>query len=166
LPSAGAAALLRYKALRFLNRPDYPSQVESHEEIAESLASLLVCSPDSLPLVTGLLLDGDTDTASLAAIAIGESSLHGALDILKQSLEARLELEIRQAILASVGMLRTEGASDFLLDVVAHRDPALALVALDSLGPFLRDPNIRARAEEAVRNSGSRRLFDALRRLG
>jgi hypothetical protein len=165
LPSAGAAALLRYKALRFLNTPDYPSQAESRDEIAESLASLLVCSPDSLGLVASLLLDGDSDTASLAAIAMGESSLHGALGALRHAFEARLELEIRQAIVAAVGMLRTEGASDFLLDVVAHRDPALALVALDSLGPFLRDPHVRARAEEAVRDSGSRRLLDALRRL-
>jgi hypothetical protein len=41
----------------------------------------------------------------------------------------------------------------------------MALVALDSLAPFLRDPVVRACAAEAVRDSGSRRLLDAFRRL-
>jgi hypothetical protein len=165
LPSEGAAALLRYKALRFLRRPDYQSQQESAEEIAEALASLLVCSPGSLPFVTSLLLEGDSETATLAAIAIGESSSGRALEVLKAAFERRLEAEVRQAILASVGMLRVEGASDFLLEVVAGQNQALALVALDSLMPFLRDPAVKARAADAVRDSGSRHLLDAFRRL-
>jgi hypothetical protein len=111
-------------------------------------------------------MEGDSETATLAAIAIGESSSGRALDVLKAAFERRLEAEVRQAILASVGMLRVDGASDFLLEVVAGQNQALALVALDSLMPFLRDPAVKARAADAVRDSGSRYLLDALRRLG
>jgi HEAT repeat protein len=165
LPSEGAAALLRFKALRYLTPPDYESQRETGDEIAEALASLLVCSADSLPLVSGLLMEGEPETASLAAIAIGESGVGRALDVLKQAFAVRLDVEVRQAILAAVGMLRVEGASDFLLEIMAKPDQGIALVALDSLSPFFRDPVVRARAAEAVRDSGSRRLLDAFRRL-
>jgi hypothetical protein len=124
-----------------------------------------VCSPGSLGWVSGLLRQGDVDAAVLAAVAIGESSVRGALEALRGGYEARVEPRVRQAIVAAAGMLRGEDAAGFLLEVIARAAPGLAVTALESLARFLRDPALRPRVAAAVRDNGSREVLDAFRRL-
>jgi len=158
LPSAGAAALLRYKALRYFK----PHEPEDALEIAEILRTLLVCEPGDLRLVEQLMLDDDPDMAALAALAIGEARPRGAFEALARAYDARLEGEFRAGVIAAMAMLREDQAQDFLLGVVQGSNEILARAAFEALLPFTADAALLRRLGAAVKAGGYRDLAQAL----
>ncbi|MCC6558098.1 MAG: hypothetical protein IT372_34555 [Polyangiaceae bacterium] len=113
-----------------------------------------------LPVVTGALDSGEAVEA--AAIALGESRLPEALPALRRALAIGAAGRSEDSVLLAIALLRSDEASSFLLDLVAHAPEGRAADALAALALHRHDERIAARAREAVSARGSKRLERAL----
>jgi len=128
---------------------------ENAEVLHECFTVLLALSPESsLPFVAGFLDDDEMTVCEAAALALGESRLAEAFDILKASWEKRLDPNLRQTEMLAMALLRHEKAMDFLLSLVADRSPAMARDALVALSMYREDEEVWRRIERLVEARG------------
>jgi hypothetical protein len=135
-----AIPLLRYKALIGDDEPAV---------LAACFGSLLSLAPrDSLPFVARFL-DGDTERAGIAALALGEARLDDAIPVLRRWCEEASGEQLRVGCLA-LALLRLEPATEHLLEVVRAGEPAAARAAARALATFKADPTLRDRVKRAT----------------
>jgi HEAT repeat protein len=138
--------LLRFKAL---------IGDEDTRVMYECFGALLQLAPESsLPFVAGFLDDDDVAVCEAAAIALGESRLDKAFDVLKIGWEKTLHPALRRTGLLAIAMLRHERAIDFLLSVVADASPASASDAIVALEMYRRDEQLWQRVQQLVEARG------------
>lgn len=136
---------------------------ENPEVIHECFTTLLALSPEaSLPFVAGFLDDDEVTICESAALALGESRLAEAFDILKASWEKRFHPELRQTELLAIALLRNEKAIDFLLSLVADGSAARAGDALVVLSMYQEDEEVWRRVERLVDKRGDIDLSQVL----
>jgi len=138
--------LLRYKALMGDEDP---------RVLLECFKALLAISPEpSLAFVGGFLEDENVAVCEAAAVALGESQLEGAFELLKTSLENVLDSGLRRIEMLAMAMLRDEEAIEFLLTVLAEESQSTAEDALFALEMYRDDRAIWNRVEKiaATRN--------------
>jgi HEAT repeat protein len=152
LPSEGAKAVLKFKLL---------VRDREAEVVAENLRALLTVKPDEIAFGRQLMDDRDTQLASMAALAVGESRAAGAYEALSEAFETHLDPEFRANVLVAVAVLRDERCISLLCDVVRGRDHDMALRALEAGVPFAGDPEFRAQLREAVQSAADRLLAAA-----
>lgn len=153
-----AEAVLRSKALAGDAEP---------EVTADCLAALLRVEPEESPAFVARFLD-DRDPAlrELAALALGESRLDAALDLLRGRWEALpLKREADRVLLRAAVLHRSEAAFDWLLAVVAKGDRASAELLVQELAVYGANVKLRARLQEALQHRGDDALLACFAKL-
>jgi len=134
--------VLRYKSLI---GDDHP------QVVCECFAALLKLAPDaSLPFVTDFLDRADVQVSEAAAMAIGESRLDPAFDILKQWSDRIVDPARRRTALVAIAMLRYDRAIDFLLSLIVDAPQTVASDAIVALAMHRYDDRFRQRVEAAA----------------
>ncbi len=124
---------------------------DKHPQVmSECLGALLKLEAESaLPFVAEYLKDEDYAIAEAAALALGESRLAGALDVLQQAWEETFDAQLRSTLLIAIAMLRQEEAIQYLLDMVRNEARVHAEAALAALQMYRRDEAIWQRVQQA-----------------
>ncbi|HKP63246.1 MAG TPA: hypothetical protein VJV78_41195 [Polyangiales bacterium] len=132
---------------------------EDARVVAACLTGLLSLAPAaSLEFVAALLGSEIGQTREAALIALGESRLAGALQVLVRCVETSLpEPQLRIGYLA-IALLRSDAAFDFLLGVVSSADRMRAERALTALATYRSDSSLRERVLATVRKRGDKHL--------
>ena len=131
------------------------------EVTGDCLAALLrVAGHDALDLVAGFLDGPDADLRGLAAIALGESHLDGALAVLRARWDAEpLKREAERVLLRAAALHRSEAALDWLIAVAGSADRASAEAAIAELAAFRSSPRVRTGLEAALTERDDARLW-------
>jgi HEAT repeat protein len=139
-----AVPLLRFKA----RVGDADPQVMS-----DCFSGLLNLAPQSsLPLVASFL-DAAPEMSEMAALALGESRLAGAFEVLRQWWQRTRVAELRLTGLLAIAMLRQEGALEFLLDLVATGEKSDREGAIGALKMYQSDAILWQRVQQAMAGS-------------
>jgi HEAT repeat protein len=129
---------------------------EDPDVLSECLSGLLaVDAGEYLPVVTGFLEPGDAAACEAAALALGRSRLHEALEPLKGCWRRCHSPELRQHVLLAVAILRRPVAVDYLTELVASEPEPAAIEALLALRIYKDDPRLRERIAKLVRERSS-----------
>ena len=136
------ALLLRLKAL---------VGDKEDEVIGECFAGLLRLAPaPSVEFVAGFLKSASEEIRERAALALGESHLAAAFQVLREAWVETAQAARRRTLLLSIAMLRLDEAVEFLLTRLAEDRDAAAADALAALALYGRDESVRKRIEEIV----------------
>ncbi len=135
-----AVPLLRYKALSGDDEPTV---------LAACFSSLLSLAPDDSLRFVARFLEGDEDRAGLAALALGEARLDGAIPILV-SWSANATGERRRVGCLALALLRLEPATEHLVELVRAGEPEDARAAARALATFKSDPALADRVTRAA----------------
>ncbi|UBF23713.1 HEAT repeat domain-containing protein [Kovacikia minuta CCNUW1] len=140
--------------------------------LIECLMALLKLAPtETLPLIKNFLyphpelpgLVRDIETTEAAVLALGESHLPEAFDILKDWWQSIHEPELRRSGLLAIAMLRHEEALNFLLSVLAAGSIADARAAIAALNLYRQDSSLWQRVYQTIEDRGDRELLAKVR---
>jgi hypothetical protein len=151
---ASAALLLRLRALLGKDEPEVLGAVYS--------ALLSLEGTRAIELVAAALEEGD-DLAAEAAFALADMRTLEALAALIERLRAGADDWFGTVLLSAIALTRLPEAMDFLIALIA-RDAHEAAVAIEAIGRIAPNAELRARVEQAVEQTGSQRLGQALRK--
>jgi hypothetical protein len=150
-----ASLLLRFKVLT----GDREASV-----ISECFAALMRLSPrKSLAFVARFVDPGYPSLCEPAALAIGESRLSEAFELLKEKWEGIVHTHFRRMLLLPMALARQEAALEFLLSVVATKDVETAAAAITALAIYRQDARIRERVRTTIagcKNAGLQSAFE------
>jgi hypothetical protein len=150
----GGALVLRLRAMIGKDEPEVLGAVYS--------SLLAVEGAYAIPLVAGYMKDGD-DIGAEAAFALADSRLPEALAALTERFEATVDPWFGSVLLSAIAVSRLPEAVEFLIALIAQ-DAALAPEAVEAIGRTAPNPELRARVEETVVETGSGRLLEAFRK--
>ena len=153
-----AELLLRSKALA----GDAEPQV-----LGECFTALLSVEPEeSIAFVAAYLAHSDEAVRELAALALGESGLDGALAPLRDAWSGvLLSDEFRRALLQAAAAHRSDAAFDWLLEIVGEARVAVALLVIESLALYRHDARLMQRLTSALTERGDEALLEHLAAL-
>ncbi len=139
-----AEPLLRLKAHLGDTEPEVTTEV---------LTGLLALAPQrSLPFVARFLDKDDPAIVETAALALGESRLEGAVELLDARYQRCAEFRLRQTLLICLSMLRREAALDILLDRLQTGSKEQATHVLVALAIHRDDEVLREGVQNALAN--------------
>jgi HEAT repeat protein len=142
--SLAAIPLLRFKA----QLGDKEAEV-----MGDCFAALLALAPaQSLPFVARFLQSGSEPVQEAAVFALAESRRPEAFTVLKD-FWPRAPLDLQEAVLLAIAMLRIPAALDFLIDLVARKDPHTR-AALFALAIHRHYGKIKESVAAAVQTNG------------
>jgi hypothetical protein len=125
------------------------------EIVAECFGALLRLDPvRSVEFVAQFLNSRAGGIGEQAALALGESRLATAFDVLRAAWERGGAQEQRRTLLVAIAMLRSEVALEFLLERLAGESGPVAADALAGLAFYARDEAVLARVEGIIRERG------------
>lgn len=134
--------------------------------LAACLTGLLSLAPDSaLERVESFIDEDRPETAEAALLALGESRLPAALAVLRRAAEGLMSQELRAVAFVAIGLLRSDAAWDYLLDVIGQESVSQAGHALSALGSYRRVESLRKRVLDAVLARGNASLSAKADRL-
>lgn len=131
---------------------------EDEQVLAECLFALMKVNPERSIDFVERFLDIDNlsepDTRALilaenAALAIGESKLGKALEILQHHRKKSMNLDFQDMLLMPIALTRLEGAFEYLIEVIEEDHPQSAVAAVNAIKIFA-DESHRARIQRAV----------------
>lgn len=149
---SSAALLLRLRALLGSDEPEVLGAVYSSLLGVEGLPAV--------GLVAGYLKEGD-DLAAEAAFALADTRLPEALTALIARFRAGADTWFASVLLSAIALTRLSDAADFLLAIVS-RDGREAPQAIEAIGRSAPSPELCARLQQAVVETCSPRLAQAL----
>ncbi|EAR22811.1 HEAT repeat domain-containing protein [Nitrococcus mobilis] len=128
--------------------------------IGECFMGLLGVEPDeSLAFVARYLSDPDETVRELAALALGESRLEGALDALQEAWnDVLLPPAFRRALLRAAAIHRSEPAFDWLASLIEASGPRVVDDMVETLVPHKGNVKLAARLRDALARCGDRAL--------
>jgi HEAT repeat protein len=133
---------------------------------AECLSALVQMEPHrSLDFVAGYLRDGAPAVRESAAIALGESHLPEALQILVDAYGAEPDLRARSALLLPVALIRSPESFAFLLQVVSDAPDTMAAAAAEALRIYQHDEARAAAIRQAAARRGDRAFSRRVKEL-
>jgi hypothetical protein len=122
------------------------------EVTGECFAALLSLDPaGSVEFVARFLHSQTEGIGEQAALALGESRLGAAFDVLREAWERGGLAEQRRTLLVAIAMLRIDEALEFLLERLRSENGHVAADALAGLAFYARDEAVLARVEEIIR---------------
>ncbi len=144
------APLLRLRALA----GDEP------EVVADCLIALIKLTPQqALSFAARFLNAPSAQTQELTALAIGESRLAGAFDLLQSWWGRQANPALRTTALLSIAMLRSDASIEFLLSLIAKGRALDAKDAIAALKLYQQDQGLWERVEAAVVQRGEPNLL-------
>ena len=128
--------------------------------VGECFSALMSVAPeDSLAFVAKWLAEADDALRELAALALGESRVPGALEMLKSAWnEPVVADELRFALLRAAAAHRSEAAFDWLLSIAAEARPIIAARVIESLEPYKSNARLTERLRSVLAARGDRAL--------
>jgi HEAT repeat protein len=148
----GALALLRFKARVGDAEP---------EVVVDCLTALVTAEPaESIPFVAEFLESPSEEIASGAALALAESRLPQALDILKGRWPKSRSESLREVLLLAIAITRLPAALEYLLEILAGPDASAAAAALSALAIHRHNPAVRDHIAAIIANRGVTELSD------
>jgi hypothetical protein len=153
-----AEMLLRAKALG----GDAEPQI-----VGECFTGLLSVAPEeSIPFVAAYLAHADGAVRELAALALGESKLDGALRPLREAWsEVLVEEEFRRALLRAAAAHRSDAAFDWLSEIVVDARVPVALAVIEAVAPYKHNARLMQRLTSALTERGDDALLEQLAAL-
>jgi HEAT repeat protein len=133
--------------------------------IAECFIALMSLSPkESLRFVAQFVDPHHPNLCESAALALGESHLLEAFEILKEKWKTTFFPQFRRMLLLPIALIRREPAIDFLLGIVETGDEDRAAASITALAIYRDDPKIRERVKAAIPRLNRATLLDAFKR--
>jgi hypothetical protein len=128
--------------------------------IGECFSALMSIEPeDSLAFVAKWVTDANDVLRDLAALALGESRVPAALDILKSAwTEPVVADEFRFALIRAGAAHRSEAAFDWLVSIAADARPVVAARVIESLEPYKHNARLGERLRAALATRGDPEL--------
>lgn len=146
-----ASLLLRFKVLTGDREPAV---------ISECFTALMKLAPrKSLPFVARFLDPGSPSLCEAAALALGESRLPEAFELLKEKWEIMIDSRFRRTLLLPMALTRQEGVVEFLLSVIRTKDTETASAAIAALGIYKDDGKVRERVRAAITGPNKARML-------
>jgi hypothetical protein len=135
--------------------------------IGECFTGLLAVAPEtSIPFIAAYLAHADDALRELAALALGESRLDGALHPLKEAWNGVLVgEEFRSALLRAAAAHRSEAAFDWLLEIAAEARVPVAMAVIEALAPYKHNARLMQRLTSALTERGDAALLEHLAAL-
>ena len=132
--------------------------------VGECFTGLLSVAPEeSIPFVAAYLAHADDAVRELAALALGESRLDGALTPLKEAWNGLLVgEEFRRALLRAAAAHRSEAAFAWLLETVAEARVPVAVAVIEALAPYKHNARLMQRLTSALTERGDEALLERL----
>ena len=128
------------------------------EVTGECFGALLGLDPaGSVEFVAKFLKSGE-EIAEQSALALGDSRLPAAFEVLREAWERGGLAEHRRTLLVAIAMLRIDPALEFLLERLRTESGPVAADALAGLAFYGRDEGVLMRAEEIIRERGDTAL--------
>jgi HEAT repeat protein len=125
------------------------------EVTGECFGALLSLDPTgSVEFVAKFLSSRTEGIAEQAALALGESRLPAAFEVLRDAWESGGTGEQRRTLLVAIAMVRSDLALEFLLTRLAEESGPVAADALAGLAFYARDEAVLNRVEEIIRQRG------------
>jgi HEAT repeat protein len=125
------------------------------EVTGECFGALLSLDPaGSVEFVAKFLNSGADGIGEQAALALGESRLPAAFEVLRAAWERGGAAEQRRTLLVAIAMLRSETALEFLLERLGTESGAVSADALAGLAFYAHDEAVLARVEAIIRERG------------
>jgi hypothetical protein len=122
------------------------------EVTGECFGALLSLDPAASVEFVAKFLNSDAEgIGEQAALALGESRLAAAFDVLREAWERGGAAERRRTLLVAIAMLRSDPALEFLLERLAAESGPVAADALAGLAFYARDEAVLSRVEAIVR---------------
>jgi len=135
------------------------------EILSEYLTALLKLDPDrSLGFVNRFLSAPDPQTQELVALALGESRLSEAFDLLRNWWQRAREAQLRRTGLLAIAMLRSDLPFQFLLSLIAEGRKPDAQDAIAALSLYRQDATLWQRVRYTVEQRGDPELLEILKR--
>jgi hypothetical protein len=151
-----AALLLRLRALLGMAKDD-----DEPEVLGQVFSALLALEREqAIPMVAAALEKGN-DLAAEAAFALSETRTQQALAVLVARLRAGADEWFTGVLFSAIALTRLPEAIDFLIAAI-QRDTRESAQAIEAIGRSAPSTELRTRVAEAARNTGSRRLEQAL----
>jgi hypothetical protein len=152
--SLAAAPLLRFKVRTGDRLVDV---------IGECFASLLNLSfAESLPFVAQYVQAQESALQGTAVFAVAETRRPEAFTVLRDCWPAA-PADLREALLVALAMFRLPAANDFLIGLIAGKDPS-ARAALSALAIHRHNPKITASIAAAVEANGAESVREWFRK--
>ena len=128
--------------------------------LGECFDALLAVEPDeSLAFVARYLAHADEALRELAALALGESRVDGALAVLKAAWDDPLPpAGLRRALIRAAAMHRSDPAFDWLIEIAASRDARTAGEVIEALALYKQNTKLAARLKAALAERGDAAL--------
>jgi hypothetical protein len=117
----------------------------------------------AVPFVAKFLRSGG-EIAEEAAVALGASRLHAALEVLKQTWSDERLLLPQDVLLSAISSSRQESAIEFLLDIVCTGREREAVAALAALALHRGSAEIRAQVAAAVESRNEPAIRERFRK--
>jgi hypothetical protein len=125
----------------------------------ECFGALLSLDPaGSVEFVARFLDSQEEGIGEQAALALGESRLAAAFEVLREAWERGGMAEQRRTLLVAIAMLRNDDALEFLLGRLEDESGPVAADALAGLAFYARDEAVLTRVEEIIRKRGDSAL--------
>jgi hypothetical protein len=125
------------------------------EVTGECFGALLSLDPaGSVEFVAKFLNSGADGMGEQAALALGESRLASAFEVLREAWERGGAAEQRRTLLVAIAMLRIDEALEFLLSRLADESGPVAADALAGLAFYARDEAVLTRVEGIIQQRG------------
>jgi len=132
--------------------------------LGECFSGLLAAAPESsLHFVAGYIDAADDAIAEAATLALGDSRLPAACQILREKWSRTVRLHTRQTLLAAMAASRLDDAIAFLVELVESANVQTVSAALDALSIFRGNDRVRTMISEAVEKRGHQQLTERFR---
>jgi hypothetical protein len=155
--SDAGSPLLRMKAM---------AGDESTDVTAECFSALIKLSPrKSLPFVGRFLKSEDSELVESAGMAIGNSRLPAAFEMLRAEWESHLSPDERRPLLSGIAMTRLPAAVEFLIERATEDRPAPAGDAINAMVIYRHDQAIVDRLRAIVQDRGEPELRAAMQKF-
>jgi HEAT repeat protein len=139
-----AEALIRFKLL---------VGDDDHAVVADAFPAVIALTRSTDP-VEPFLDSADEGLREAAILAIGESRLPRAFQLLRDRWNVEFDPEIRKLLAMSIALTRQPQAVTFLTGLVEQSDSKAAAIAVEALGMYRTDDAVRTKLSQIAQNRG------------
>src|SRR5687768_9988442 len=121
--------------------------------MSECFAALLkLLGEEAIPLIEPFLSNANDDLRDAAAMALGESRLVPAYELLRARFDREITVDARQPLLIGIALSRHPESLDVLLRVVDDEPIPTAVQAVAALAIYKNDPTVSTRIRDVVKS--------------
>jgi hypothetical protein len=132
--------------------------------LGECFSGLLEASPaKSVPFVAKYIDSEDGDVAQAAMLALGESRLAAAFEVLREKWARTVAMPVRRILLSAMAASRLDDAIAFLISLVETASVPTAAAAVEALSIYSGNERVRKSVGDAVSVRSEKTLLERFR---